>query len=198
MAMVTSIVAAGFAYQANQISQEANRVAVAAQASADFNAATDRQHQSDLAHFQQYIKRPFLSALRFDRISDSEFRAVVQNSGERQAAVFGLQYVPQDVKGAGPSTPDTTDVIPTENTARAIEVGFVTGKTWEHEFQNVVVMPAGEVVVFRIKAASMMKMGEFVLHFGENETLSIGVFTPPRTELKQSADELFGSPPPPL
>lgn len=195
-ATLISIIAAGFAFQANQISQEANRQSVAAQASVDRNAAADRQQQSDLANFQQYIKRPLLAALRFERISESEYRAVVQNTGERQAAVFGLQFVPQDVKGVGPATPDTSAVIPIENTARTIAVDFVNGKSWKHEFQNVVVMPAGEVVVFRIKVAPLMRMGEFVLHFGEYEQLSIGVITASRIATEQSVDDLFGSPPP--
>jgi hypothetical protein len=107
-------------------------------------------------------KRPSLTTLRFDRVSEFEFRATIQNTGERQAAIFDLEYVFQDVKGAGPPSSETVAVIPTENLAKTINVEFVSGKPKKHEFQNVVVMPAGEVVVFRIKTNPSIRMGEFV------------------------------------
>lgn len=183
--------------QANNTATTANQIAESSILRANENAAADRQQQADIARFEQNVKRPSLTALRFDRISDTEFRATIQNTGERQAAVFDLEYVFQDVKGAGPPSSKTVAVIPTENLAKTINVEFVDGKSTKHAFQHVVVMPAGEVVVFRIKSSASMRTGEFVLHFGEGEKLSLGLFTLAPIEVHQPIEDLFGTPTPP-
>lgn len=192
-ALAVSIIGIGVSLHANYLSTRANEIAQSSMIRADENARSDRQQQVDIARFEQFVKRPSLTTLRFDRMSDSEFRATVQNSGERQAAVFELEYVFHDVKGAGPTSPDTISVVPTEIVAKTIKVEFVTGQSTKHSFQNVVVMPAGEVIVFRIKANPSMTRGEFVLHFGESEKLSLGAFTELRIQKQRPTDDLFGN-----
>jgi hypothetical protein len=193
LAAIVSVVGLVFAYQANNAADSANQLSLTAIQSANNNAAADRKQQADIARFEQYVKRPSLATLRFDRLSDSEFRATIQNTGERQAALFELEFVFQDVKGGSPSSRDIVAVIPTEIVAKTIKVEFVTGPSTKHSFQNIVVMPAGEVVVLRIKSNPSMKMGEFLLHHGESEKLSLGVFTALRLQNQQPPDDLFGN-----
>lgn len=188
VSVIFGILSTAISWDANRLANKSIEQSGQATESANQNAERDRQLQSRLAEFEYRSRIPRLETLRFSRLSDASFFATVQNVGERQAAVFELEYRISDVKGATGESSHTTAIIPVKNADEPIKIEFTSGQVWMHQFRPPVVLAPGEIATFEMKPAESMPYGEFVLHYGMNEHVHLGVFD----TRKPTIDELFG------
>ncbi|QDT07506.1 hypothetical protein K227x_59330 [Rubripirellula lacrimiformis] len=176
ISVIFGIVSTAISWDANRLASDSIVRSGQAVESANQNSERDRALQAKLAQIEYRSRIPRLEMLRFNRLSETSFFATVQNVGERQAAVFEVEYRMSDVKGAIGETLHTTAIIPVENADEPIKIEFTSGQVWVHQFRPPVVLAPGEIATFEMKPAANMPYGEFVLHFGINEHVHLGGF----------------------